>query len=454
LGDAFIALLFGAIFLANVATLVVHHGLVDAGRIGGPAPTALSPPLSGVALVLAGKVEVPFDAIAPKLFQLRDKDLRGVEIGGSVDLALKQLQPSVGTAWAPPLTLPVDAFGNIVSATRGESVAGEILGGGDASLAHQSFKLKKAPLAYVTAPGGGSASGVVAALVVYVGGVRFSEAPSFYGALPSARVYIVRQNDAGESTLTFGDGIRGARLPTGARVTADYRFGAGKATPPAGSIQQLGKTIKGLTGVVNPIAAGGGDDAETAATMQVHAPRQALLLGRAVSLLDMEAVAAGVAGVIAVSADWVWSDLRMRPVVQIAFIGSAKPSDVKLQIRSMSDPSAEIVADAAIPVPVVLALSVDVDTDHYRAEDVAAAVARTLLAEGTGLLSLERVGIGAAFYRSRLSEAVLTVPGAIGLSVQWNGLPMNDSALSPGTGKYFDVGGAITVNGKEYHRGE
>lgn len=454
-GSAFGAVFFALGLYVSIPTLVLHHGLVEGGRVGVPAPTVLAPPPAGGALVLGGAVEIPAAPVDPHVFQLRDRNLRGVEIEGSVDLEQRKLKPATGTSWSPPLALPVEAFGNVVQASRGETVTGEVLGSGDASLAHQSFKLKKAPLTYLVAPGGGSASGVAAALEVLVSGVRWKEVPSFYGAGPMARVYVVRQNDAGESTLTFGDGVRGARLPTGARnVVASYRFGAGGATPPAGSIEQIGRVIKGLAGVKNPVAAGGGADAETAESMRSYAPRKALLLGRAVSLLDMEAVAAGMPGVVAVRAEWVWSGTMQRPVAQIAFIGTPAPGKVREQIESMTDPSAVVTVVAATPVPVDLALSIDVDTAQYHADDVAAAVARELLTEPTGLLSLASIGIGLPFYRSRLSEAVLRLPGVLGASALWNGAPMSDFAVSPGAGAYFDVGGSISINGKEHQSGD
>jgi hypothetical protein len=45
----------------------------------------------------------------------------------------------------------------------------------------------------------------------------------------------------------FGDGVRGAWLPSGVPVVAMYRFDAGTATPPAGGIAQLatvGRSLK------------------------------------------------------------------------------------------------------------------------------------------------------------------------------------------------------------------
>src|SRR5207253_593631 len=81
---------------------------------------------------------------------------------------------------------------------------------------------------------------------VWVDGLRWTEVPSFYGAAPDSQVYIVRQRDDGASVVTFGDGERGARLPSGVgNVVATYRFGAGEAAPPAFSIKQLARPVPG-----------------------------------------------------------------------------------------------------------------------------------------------------------------------------------------------------------------
>ena len=115
--------------------------------------------------------------------------------------------------------------------------------------------------------------------------------PSFYGVSKDVQVYIVRENDRGETVVTF-DGRRASPLPTGTgNVIATYRFGAGAAAPPAGSITQIAKPVPGLTSVRNPVAAAGGADAEGPDSLRTSAPKSALLLGRAVSIQDMEAVA-------------------------------------------------------------------------------------------------------------------------------------------------------------------
>ena len=60
----------------------------------------------------------------------------------------------------------------------------------------------------------------------------------------------------------LGDGIRGQRLPSGTdNVICNYRFGAEAACPPAGSVSQVSKPVKGLRSVKNFLPAFGGADA-------------------------------------------------------------------------------------------------------------------------------------------------------------------------------------------------
>ena len=114
---------------------------------------------------------------------------------------------------------------------------------------------------------------------------------------PDAQIYIVRQKDDGTAVVTFGDGVNGAALQTGAgNVVVSYRFGAGAAAPPAGSITKIAKPAAGLRGVINPLAASGGADAEKTEDIRALAPKSALLLGRAVSIEEMEAAAAATPG--------------------------------------------------------------------------------------------------------------------------------------------------------------
>jgi hypothetical protein len=395
-------------------------------------------------MILTPPVEAPQDGKSPGVFLLHDHDDIGAEISGGIEFDTRTLTPS--PALSAPLAAPVEVYGNVVSATHGETVNAEILGSGDASQNNQTFKLKKSPLTYL--PGVDAPSST---LKIYVHGLLWSETPSFFGMAPDAQVYIVRQNDAGDSFVTFGDGIRGSRLTTGSgNVVAYYRYGAGKASPPAGSITQMGKPVKGISSVRNPVAAGGGDDAEPASGLRTYAPRSALLLGRAISLADMEAAAAAVGGVRAVRCEWRWNIKRQRPLVEVYYIGAASVAqNVVKKLRGLSDSVTPIEVDQATALPSVLSLSIEIDPRRLEA-DVLAAVRSALMDPASGILAPEHVGIGLALFESRVFDAVLAVPGAVAVhGLLLNGSIFKDYGVVPGAGKYFDFEtGALVLNGK------
>jgi hypothetical protein len=137
---------------------------------------------------------------------------------GPVNLQYSGSQGEVGFK---PDTVRLHA--NVIAATQGETVSDEIIGSGDASLAYQSFSLKRFPLAFVDPEGAGRERWT---LSVAVDGVVWKRVRTFEGHLPGERIYLVALDDMGRATITFGDGVQGARLPSGTdNVRADYRVG-------------------------------------------------------------------------------------------------------------------------------------------------------------------------------------------------------------------------------------
>lgn len=426
---------------ADAPDLTLHYGLIDAGRITTQAKTTLTKNDS-----LQIRRPHPDPGVPPTAFLLEDDKAVGVTATGTLNFVTGAFAVDPTVDWTTPLAAPVQLYGNVLTATRGETVAGEVLGVGDAAQARQSFTLKKKPLTYLPSPTAGNESGVASTLRVYVGGVQWQEVPSFFGTAADAQVYVVRQNDAGESTVTFGGG---ARLPSGAVVTATYRFGAGAAAPPAGAVHQLARPVRGLKSVRNPLAAFGGADAESAEALGVYAPRSALLLGRAVSIQDLEAAAATVGGVRAVAAEWRWNEQRQRPLVQIYFVGApALAATISQKLRGLTDPTTPIAVTPATALSVSLAIQVDTDPRRLEA-DVLKAVRAALLAPAAGALTPERLGIGRTLFRSELFAAVLAVPGATAVrQLLLGGTAFPEPGINPGAGTYLDfAAGGLLLNG-------
>ena len=436
---------------AQAGEITVHYATKDANP-----PTSL--PFSNYVTATGGTFGVKsphshlFAALGehefPSRFLIEDQLKNGAEVTGSFDpnaqtLALDPL------AGGPQLIPPLTAYGNILSTSRGETVAAEVLGSGDASLAHQSFKLKKSPLTYRADSAG--PGGLAPDLTVWVNGIKWTAVANFFKSGPTDRVYIVRQNDDQESIIMFGDGIRGSRLETGAdNIMATYRYGAGQAAPPAGGLNQLAKPYKGLARISNPTPAFGGSDEEGESVLRTQAPRSALLLGRAISLADFEAAAASMGGVIAARATWQWHAIRQQRTVHIAYIGDSQLAPtITASVRAMAEINIPLSAEAAGAVPLTIALDVLID-DAYVSSDVIDAIQAVLVDKTDGLLAPQNVGIGNPLFHSQIVGTVMGVAGVVSVT----GLTANNNTfalpgMTPGENAYFAVAsGMLIINGE------
>lgn len=428
-------------------SITVHYSMLQAARV-------TDEPKSGVAasdpLTFEGFVEKPMDHIGSSNFLLQDVNTKGTAVTGVVNFDENKLSLGQGISWSPELQSPVTVYGNVITARRGEKVPGEKMGSGNASLSNQTFKLKKKPLTYYLSPTADNDNGVKNTLIVRVDGVMWTEVSSFYGRKENEQIYIVRQNDEGDSFVTFGDGIRGQRLPSGLdNIIAEYHFGAEAAGPPAGAVNQLFKPVKGLQSVKNIVSAFGGADAESATDIKKNAPRSALVLGRIVSLQDMEAVAAAFPGVKSVQADWRWSKQKQTASAHIFYIGdNGIQAGLSQRLRSLSDPALSLSVEPATPVPIHLVLTVRIDHRFLEAE-VVNQVRRVLTNADSGMLSPQHIGIGQPLFQSRLFEAILNVAGAVAVEgMLLNKQNFRQYAVTPGAGRYFSFGDYdLVING-------
>lgn len=198
-------------------------------------------------------------------------------------------------------TLRINA--NVAPATQGESVD-TLLGDGDAGAANQRFVLNQAPLTYISA---NTPSGRASTLQVRINDVLWTENSTLYQSAPDARRYETLQDDNGFTTLQFGDGVEGACLPSGhSNVRVHYRKGLGAAgNVAAGKLTTLLARPLGVTEVVNPAPATGGEDAESLTQARRNAPLTVLTLDRAVSIDDYANFARTFAGIAKADALWI-----------------------------------------------------------------------------------------------------------------------------------------------------
>ncbi|MET9271382.1 hypothetical protein [Kribbella sp. NPDC003557] len=262
---------------------------------------------------------------------------------------------------------------NVAAATHGETRS-QVLGSGDAATAYQSFKLTQSPLTYVAAASGA----VVSTLQVRVGGRLWTEVPQLYGAGPEDEVYTTRADADGVTTIGFGDGITGSRLPTGtANVTAVYRIGTGlEGRVDAGQLTLPMTRPLGLKAVTNRLAAGLAADPEPADSVRDNAARPLFTLDRVVSLLDVEDFARTVTGIGKARAARLWDGRR--PAVHVTVTGVAGQDvddqalkDLAAVLRAAGDRRMPLLVDRAELLLVPVAMTVFVAAGYDRASVLA-----------------------------------------------------------------------------------
>lgn len=375
----------------------------------------------------------------PPSVMVRGAEARGLESGAAVCVDPRTGESTIrldtATGAAEGLRTPVQAFGNLVNATRGETVTAEVIGSGDAAAGFQSFTLKKGPLTYL--PSATEASGLAPELSVRVNGVLWTRVSSFLRASADDEVYTVRTDADGKGVIGFGDGYTGKRPPSGnGNITATYRFGAGSAKPGDGQIAAVAKAIPGVDGVAFSLAASGGSDAEAADEIRSAAPASALTFGRAISLSDYSALARAYPGVVNAAAGWAVDPVSQRATVRIWAIsdGGSVATALGSYLRGLGDPDVQVTVTEATAVDTDLVIEISVDP-AYQPDAVIAAVGARLSDPDTGFLAPRNITIGRGIYRSAISAEVQNVAGVSAIHVltytgpsQPEGLPVSEGS--------------------------
>jgi hypothetical protein len=277
--------------------------------------------------------QIPVDTSADGLSEGRRLLVRGLRASDGLPVVHSAVLNSATTvparpnfAWLeidPPLPAKlrrasVVVHANVALATHGETVT-QILGAGDAATPFQRFELKQLPLTHRAA---GTELGAASELVVRVDDIAWQQRDSLYGAARNDRAFTLVVDEQGRNVVQFGDGVNGARLPSGANnVRAKYRKGLGVAgNIGADSLTQLTQRPLGIKGVSNPLPASGGTNPEPPGQARQSMPLMTRTLGRAVSLLDYEDFARAFAGIAKARAQVL--QLPSGPIVAITIAGS------------------------------------------------------------------------------------------------------------------------------------
>ncbi|HVU78831.1 MAG TPA: baseplate J/gp47 family protein [Gaiellaceae bacterium] len=420
----------GWLAAASAGPVLFRFGLRDVGTpIGAPATT-----LAALPVTVANPSGLELPAGATTAF-VEDATGAGIVVtasaaaGGAIALAAGDETPD-SFSLAVPLQLDLD----LVDVSRGTTVANEQLGAGDASVPGQSFTLKKAPLTYLQ-----DGAGWESTLRVAVDAIYWTEVPTFYDQPADARVYVVSQQPDGKSRVRFGDGVNGARLPTGSAVVATYRYGAGAASPPAGRLTTILKPQPNLSSVRNPVAVWGGADAQDPDDVRTNAPASVLTFGRAISADDYETVAALAPGVSRARAYWTWDEEQQRTLVKV-YVGddAGAVASARAALAGADDPNRPVVVAQGTPIDLTVACTLEVSPDHV--PDAVGDAATAALAE---LFAPASIGIGRPLYTSELEEALSVegVEAVHGLSATAGGVdPFSSEPVGwadPGEGGFY-----------------
>jgi hypothetical protein len=212
----------------------------------------------------------------------------------------------------------VTVYGNVVNATHGET-RHEVLGSGDGSKTLQQFALRQSPVTYLAAA---TPAGAASTLQTRVNDILWHESETLAELGATDRKYITKTDDADKTTLVFGNGVYGSRLPTGTEnVKALYRTGIGKpGNVHAEQISLLATKPFGVKAVINPRAATGGADRDTRDQARRNVPIAVLALDRLVSVQDYADFCRSYAGIGKASSVRL-SDGR-RQVVEVTIAGN------------------------------------------------------------------------------------------------------------------------------------
>lgn len=315
-------------------------------------------------------------------------------------------------------------YGNVARASHGETIANEVLGDGDASAIFQQFSLKKPPVTYLPKLSG--SSDPARTLEVRVGGVLWKEARSLYSHGHDERIYTTRVDEKGITKVQFGDGITGARLPTGRKnVVATYRQGLGRAgIVRKNRLTKLMDRPLGLKGVTNPLGAEGGADSETLDKTRINAPNTVRTFDRIVSLRDFEDAAREDPRIAKSLATWVWDGEEQVVFLTVAGDGGVEISDEVIRsltadLDSQRDINRKMWVESFRPVPIDVEALIYVN-DLYQDADVIA-FAKIALEE---FFAFENLSLGQSVH---LSDVMSVLQRAEGVSaVDVNGLQYHD----------------------------
>lgn len=351
-------------------------------------------------------------------------DGRVVEgISNSEIFVLKSIKQSVGSKARTTLVLAgelkrsykrnkMSLFANVVPSSHGET-RNEIVGSGDGNKSSQMFVLKQSPLTFV--PSSISTSGTKSTLKVYVNGLEWKEVDNLAGLDGRDRKFVTRTDDKEKTSVIFGNGKQGSRLPFGLEnVIATYRNGIGKiGNVKAGQINQLLTRPLGIKDVTNPRPASGGADKDSHDLIRINAPLGLMALDRLVSVQDYADFSRTFAGIGKASAQKLSDGSRTILHVTVAGIDdipitedSGLHKSLLNALRQFGDPDLPVKVDARELIVLILKAKICLVSGYLWLP-----VEATIRAALFDSLGFNKRSLGQPALRSEIIALIQSVPG-------------------------------------------
>jgi hypothetical protein len=316
----------------------------------------------------------------------------------------------------------VTVHGNLVYTDQGESQKTQVLGSGDMRKKFQTLALPKNRLTYQLLSE--STPPQQAVIEVFVDSVRWQRVESFFSAGPKDRVYVVREDEAGNSFIQCGDSVTGAVFPSGRNnIEVSFRKGVGARGEAAGKAKATAK-LKPLKDVVMLGPAVGGADPETTESARQAAPARMQSLGRLVGLADYDAETLSLPGVLKAHAGWVAPNGA--PRIHITVLTESGDTATADKVRQSLVAANACRGAARHPIQVINGLRKFVTVDlsagfdpQYRSADIEADIFTALGVWGLegdslaidGLFGLGRRRFGVGAHVSQILAAVQHIEG-------------------------------------------
>lgn len=303
--------------------------------------------------------------------------------------------------------------GNVALAGHGETKGEKVLGSGDAIQLSQTFRFEEEAVSFVA--DATQLSGVRAAVTVKVAERAWEQVSSFQDSRPTDFHFTVHMTEDATLKISFGDGKRGRRLPTGVNnVRVTFRKGVGlSGNVAADSFTKPAKPHQLIDKIRQPLNATGGNDMEGAESLRENAPATLLTLERAVSLADFAYLAMSQSSVWQAQAFSRPAGLGRNQKVEVVVVpaGGGELGTLGATLTrfllSHAIPGIEVTVLPYQEVSFALEVLLTVDVEQFIPEDVVKEVEKAL----QEAFSLQKRGLGQDLFLSEVYAVVEAVAG-------------------------------------------